>query len=448
MAVGAIPATAAPRPNVLVLLTDDQRAEGTLGVMPATRREFVRKGVSFPSAVTTTPNCCPARASLMTGRYMHNHGVLQNQNNQAQLDQLDRDTLIASRLKQAGYRTGLIGKFLNGWDIADPPPDFDDFAMSPGGVFNTVWNINGEQRAVDEYSTDFVKSQARKMIGRTEKNDRKPWFIYVAFSAPHGTLGPGGVTLEPAPRHEKAEVGELESNPAREERDVAELLDKPPFWRGLAASYEPGPGAPSAGEARVGQLRMLMAVDEAVAGIFDKLRAAGENKRTLAVYTSDNGLFWGEHGGPPVKDMPYAPAVEIPLLIRWDEELERATDPRLAAIIDIVPTLLDAAGIAPGGQIDGRSLLDTWNREKVLLEYSASGSFPTWASLYAPGDEQYTEYYRPNASILFREFTDLAADPFQLENPLADLDPLNDPNVVGMSAELAAARGCAGADCP
>src|SRR5688572_23696620 len=102
-----------PRPNVLLIVTDDQRAEDTLQVMPSTRRIFGRGGTKFGNAVTTTPTCCPSRATIMSGRYAHNHGVWHNNNNQDQLDQLDTDSLLAHQLSRAGYRTGIVGKYLN-----------------------------------------------------------------------------------------------------------------------------------------------------------------------------------------------------------------------------------------------------------------------------------------------------------------------------------------------
>lgn len=439
---------AAKRPNVLLIVTDDQRANGTIDFMPETRKLFHEQGVMFRNAVATTPNCCPSRASIMSGRYMHNHGVLHNRDNQAELAQLDFESLIANQLGESGYRTGLVGKFLNGWNLATPPPDYDQFAMSLGGFYGTDWNINGDMRHVERYSTDVVGAQARKFIQDAEGKDREPWFLMVAPFAPHGTLGPDGVRLEPAHRHEDAEVGALRENPSRLETSPQALLDKPPFWRNLVSSYRPGPGAPTAGEARTGQLRMLLAVDEAVASIYEKLRSTEEERRTFAIYMSDNGLFWGEHGAPPIKDMPYGPAVKIPMMMRWPGELGPSEDSRLAANIDIAPTILDAAEITPSSSVDGRSLLEPWQRESILLEYAGMGPIPDWASLYSPRVSQYSEYYTASGAVNFREYTDFESDPYQLENPLVDNDPLNNPDVAGLSARLRAALQCEANTCP
>ncbi len=436
-----------PRPNVIVIVTDDQRADGTMQVMPETRKAFSRGGTDFTNAVTTTPTCCPSRASIMSGRYMHNHGVFHNANNQAELNQLDKKSLVAHHLDAAGYRTGIIGKYLNSWPTTKAPPDYDDFAISQGPFFNTSWNVNGEIRTVPGYSTTFVRRQAKAFIRRAERRDRKPWFLYVAPFAPHGTLGPGGVTLEPEPRYANVEVGPLESNPARMETSPADLIDKPPFWRNIVAGYTPGPGQPGAAEAREGQLRMLLSVDDMVAAVMKQLRKRKEGRRTLAVYVSDNGLFWGEHGSPPMKDMPYSNAVDVPLFLRWPHRVRAdRTDTRTAANIDVAPTILDAARVRGRRGMDGRSLLESWQRPNILLEYPQTGRVPTWASLYQPGEEQFTEYYAPNGAVSFREYHDLAADPWQLQNMLNP--PLPGAPAVGpLAAQLAAVRTCAAAEC-
>lgn len=108
------------RPNILLIVTDDQRADA-LGYMPATKRLFRKGGTTYAEAYSTTPLCCPSRASIMTGRYVHNHGVLRNEDAAA----LDHDTTLQAYLQKAGYQTALSGKFLNSWPLAEAPPFFD-----------------------------------------------------------------------------------------------------------------------------------------------------------------------------------------------------------------------------------------------------------------------------------------------------------------------------------
>jgi arylsulfatase A-like enzyme len=120
------------RPNILIIVTDDQR--GGMSAMPETRKRFVRQGVQYFPAFATTPLCCPARASIMTGRYAHNHGVKTNANPvEPGAEALDHSTTIQRYLDDAGYHTGVIGKFLNEpWEFSAPPPHFDEWATVDG----------------------------------------------------------------------------------------------------------------------------------------------------------------------------------------------------------------------------------------------------------------------------------------------------------------------------
>ncbi|MGH9001600.1 MAG: sulfatase/phosphatase domain-containing protein, partial [Acidimicrobiia bacterium] len=142
-----------------------------------------------------------------------------------------------------------------------------------------------------------------------------------------------------------------------------------------------------------------------------------------------------------------------PFMMRWPGHLAvGATDDRLAGLVDITPTALAAAGVAPtdGPPLDGRSLLDPAARTEALLEYAEDPGFeyPPWASLRGPA-WQYLEYYGDDAATVeYAEYYDLAADPYQLTNVLADADSANDPDVAALSARLAQARQCSGANCP
>lgn len=106
------------RPNVLIILTDDQRATDTLRVMPGTRRWFERGGTRFSNAFATWPLCCPSRASILTGRYPHNHGVFSGDS----APSLDPTTLIQRHLKSVGYSTAMVGKYFRHWDLRSRPP--------------------------------------------------------------------------------------------------------------------------------------------------------------------------------------------------------------------------------------------------------------------------------------------------------------------------------------
>jgi arylsulfatase A-like enzyme len=423
-------------PNVLIIVTDDQRAGEGLEVMDATRGWFGSRGISFSRAFATTPLCCPSRASIFTGRYSHNHGVLTNED----ASQLDQMTTVQRYLREAGYRTGIAGKYLNGWDIGVAPPYFDTFAISRrwegGDPYRDVqFNVDGTVSVVEEYSTSFIRDQAVRMLEGFESLDRRPWLLYVAPHAPHRPAVPES-------QYAAANVGEWEGNPAVFEDDRS---DKPAYVQESSKTFE------GVSALRRRGLRTLLSVDDLVDRIFLELRRQGELGNTLAFFLSDNGFLWAEHGLTG-KGAPYLQAVQILLLARWGVALSgHVDDPRLAATIDIAPTILGAAGIEPEHDIDGRSLLEPTPRSRLLLEYTRqTDPIPGWASTLTDG-YQYVEYEGKGGGTVFRELYDLESDPWQLDNAFADADPSNDPSPVEqatLAATLEADRACAGTSGP
>ncbi|MET7427237.1 sulfatase/phosphatase domain-containing protein [Dactylosporangium sp. NPDC005555] len=180
-------------------------------------------------------------------------------------------------------------------------------------------------------------------------------------------------------------------------------------------------------------------------------RSTGELDDTLVILLSDNGKFWGEHGLQE-KFMPYLQAERVPLLISWPGHIERGSDQRLAANLDITPTVLAAAGVTPGHVVDGRDLARPGDRSSLLTEYwrdPANGAgIPPWASTYVPGRYRYTEIYDDAGAVTDREFYDLRSDPWQLTNVLRDGVAGNDPALAPLAAQLARQRTCVGAACP
>ena len=431
--------SAAPRrrgPNVLVIVTDDQR-KNTMAVMPKTRRWFRGTGVSYKSAWAPTPLCCPARSSIFTGQYAHNHLV--RNNDPEQVNNLRQRNTLQFLLGRAGYRTGLVGKYLNQWNLTRPPPYFGNYSMSNNNrYYDSVWNLDGKLVTEHGYATTFVKRRVVQFLQEGEgDDDARPWFLYVATRAPHAPA-------IPEPRYERASVPRWEGNPAVFETD---RTDKPPhvqaedgkFWRARLH--------------RKAQLRSLMSVDDFVEDLRLALTNLGEKSSTLAFYVSDNGEQWAEHGVTG-KGAPYSSSIRVPMLARWPGRLpEGVTDHRMVTLVDIAPTILDAAEVEPNHVLDGRSLLNgSWNRDSLLFEYwnqrRRRPDRPNWASLRTQR-EQYTEYYDSDShTVLFREYYDLLEDPWQLENTLSDLDAGIDPDIARLSALLDRYRGCNGSSCP
>jgi arylsulfatase A-like enzyme len=420
------------RPNVLVLVTDDARAE-TVEAMPKTRRWLGRAGVTYTQGFATTPSCCPSRASILSGRYVHNHGVLR----QRLGDRLDQRTTLQRYLKDHGYRTAMAGKYLNRWPLRQPPPFFDRWSLANGGYYDQPWQVDGRVRRVSTYSTTFIGDQALAYLAEFERDDARPWFAYLAPFAPHDPR-------VPEPRYAKATF----SAPAAAAPAVPDVTGKPRYLRVR--------GPVTAGEAeavRTAQLRTLLSVDDLVDRVLGRLQATGELDDTLVFFLSDNGYSWGEHRHVG-KFVPYTESIRIPFLARWPERLPAGTvDDRLVATVDIKPTVLAAAGIRPdpGDTVDGRSLLDGWRRERLLAEYwrdqANAPGIRDWAALRTPAWQYIENYDQPRGSGTYREFYDLASDPAMERNLLADADPANDPPA-SLAAELAAARTCKGASCP
>ncbi len=419
------------RPNILVIVTDDQRETDTLAVMRRTLEWFGAGGRRFTNAFATTPRCCPSRASIFTGRFAHNHGVVTNQHGW----RLDHRGTVQRLLDERGYQTAIIGKFLNEWPLEQRPPYFDRWALTSGEYFGYRANVDGLISTQQQYQTDFLADRAVEFVSGFERAEAAPWFLYVAPYAPHSY--DNRYPAEPA--YANAPVPPWNGNPAVPEKDRS---DKPPHVRASGTTPE------RAAEVRAGQLRMLYSVDDLVGSVFDALAARGELDNTVAIFTSDNGYFWGEHGLEE-KNEPYLPAVTIPLFLRWPGRVAAgSSDARLVANIDIAPTILDATGVPadPAYPIDGQSLLGGASRARMLTE-SWPEQLPDWAALNT-GTYQYVERYGANGGIVFREFYDLRKDPWQLENTLGDRARGNDPNVALLHQQLIAVMRCAGQNGP
>jgi arylsulfatase A-like enzyme len=419
------------RPNILVIVTDDQRSGDTVAVMPQTTRQFITGGTYFPKAIATTPVCCPSRASIFTGRYAHNHNVRSNAGDEAQ--GLDQSTTVQYYLERAGYRTGLVGKYLNGWDLYEPPPHFDEYAVTSGGYYNNKFMVgsHGSSKILRSpaYSTRFVGRKTEKFLRNSERTDDQPWLLYVTPFAPHSP------SIAPK-RYEDAKVPPFEPTPAMLEADFS---DKPPQYLEYAEPFDRVEQA----RRRRRQLRALMPVDDLVARVFKFLRK-NEETNTLAVFMSDNGYLWGDHG-LKAKATPYLFSTGIPLMVRWKDRIAGGlVDERLAANIDVAPTLLEAARVEPTHRVDGRSLLGLWDREALLAEVYGAISRPElrWASMLTH-DYQYVEYYGGDETVpTFREYYDLAQDPWQLDNVFGDGDTSNDPDLMELTLRLARYRSC------
>jgi arylsulfatase A-like enzyme len=427
---------ATPPPNILFIVTDDQRADGTMDVMPQTLQWFANGGTTFPNAYATTTSCCPSRASIFTGKYTHNHNVRTNDASQ----NMDPRFTMQHYLKTNGYATALYGKYFNAWNLNRNPADFDNWAIWVQGYGPPIrMNEQGVVKSVSKYATTYVSDAGVNFIQNQENNDSQPWFMELAVTAPHSPF-------QPDTAYANAPTPPYNPKPSYFEPDRS---DKPPEIQARKDNEA------TVLSDRIQQLRTLMSVDDMVGRVMQTLEATGEASNTIAVFVSDNGYSWGEHG-LEAKGEPYTESVKIPMYLRWPGHVAAgATDNRLVANLDLPETALDAAGVTPTVPMDGHSLLSGYSRDHLLLDLygdlgDSVGKQRAWASLVSP-TYQYTRWYTHGtneSATRFAEYYDEVNDPYQLTNLLNDGNAANDPNVGSLDAQLTKDLSCSGSTCP
>lgn len=469
------PAPDSTAPNIVFVLLDDAtKAQYSAETMPFTWRYMRRHATTFTDYLVTSPLCCPARASIITGQYGHNNGVLSNSYG----DLRDPGNVLPVWLQRAGYQTAHVGKFLNNYTktLEDPAmvtPGWDEWftQLEPQSYYDYEISDNGEPVEFGsedgDYLTRVLNARAQELIegfaGREEK-----FFLALEHFAPH--FGPGdearctgAATPDPldAGRFAGAEVP---PSPGLSEDDTS---DKPPFIRSLPRRTPP---RMEKADQRYGcALASLRAVDRGFEAMVAKLEELGLTEDTVLVLSSDNGLFYGEHGIPNEKQFPYREAYEVPLQIALPEPLDPAAPGPVeapVASIDLAPTFLELAGGEPCAAPDACRALDGRSLMPLLTRGSAErwgGARPRGIELSLPqNNEPYDrvcEYFGvragrwayvkhvsaarvgeeclPSGAV---ELYDLEADPFQLENLAGEL-----PGVEARLARLAEeTRRCAG----
>jgi N-acetylglucosamine-6-sulfatase len=401
------------RPNVILIVTDDQRV-GTLRYMPDVRDQLARQGISFTDAYVVNPTCCPSRASILTGNYSHTTSVYLNDPRQAYggFPAFDDTITIATMLHDAGYRTGLFGKYLNGYRSEYVPPGWDRWfaTVGRGGYYDYVASSDGNLipfgHDPPDYGTDVLRDEVVSFIRST--NPSTPLFAYVAPHAPHKPA-------TPAPGDGRLFASLAPFRPqSYDEKDVS---DKPTHMQAMRRLDEAT--AAKIDRFRRAQIRALQAVDRAVADIVAELDASGRLSNTLIVFTSDNGMLWGEHRLDG-KGVIYEEAIRVPFLLRYDALTDQAReDDRLVLNIDLTPTFAEAAGIPPP-PADGQSLLPLlgppgaeW-RDAFLIEHLRAGGHerlaPTFCAVHT------SRYVLARYGTGEQELYDLDRDPMEMVN--------------------------------
>ncbi len=420
------------RPNVVLMVSDDQFPEG-IDLMP-NLSDLATRGVNFTNAFTTTPICGPARAGILTGQHATTTGVLNN-GWFADPDTfvwsaagLDDSSTLATWFQAAGYRTALLGKYLNGYHSLSPeiPPGWDEWRVlvsDTNNFFDYTTNENGVIQsygdAPAEYSTDVISNAA---IDFTADSADIPFFLMVTPFAPHGPS-------QPAPRH----LGLFNSLPLWRPPSWGEdVRDKPGWIRFFGKSDQ---GLLDTDEITTRARESLLAVDDSIRAISTTLEDLGLADNTIFVFTTDHGYLRGEHRWVG-KQVAYEEAIRIPLTMRYPLQLPAGeVREQMALNIDIAPTLTDLTGVQATHQMDGRSLIgplapgDEWRTDFVVQHFVGGFTVPPWDSLRG---ERY-KYVR-HEKVVDTELYDLIVDPYELDN-IADL-PENAEILATLSARL------------
>jgi N-acetylglucosamine-6-sulfatase len=404
---------AAVGPNVVLIVADDMRAD-SLWVMPALGR-LADRGVTFTHAFATTPLCCPSRASILTGLYARHHGVLTNDPPSGGVEAFDDRSTLATWLQSAGVRTGLVGRYLNGYNSLAIPPGWDSwYALWQRGNDYYGYRVNdhGVQRyfgaAPEVYSTRVLGGEALRFL---EEDRGRPFLLVLTPRAPHSPATP-----------DRLDSGALKGVdlPVPPSYGEEDLSDKPSWVQQLGPLSEED--REELEDFRRRQLETLISVDLAIAAIVEALGADGRLGRTWLIFTSDNGLTLGEHGLGAGKACAYEECVRVPLVVVPPGGLPAPrADDRLVANIDLAPTIAAIMGVGPGAPVDGRNLLPllgeapaAWRDALVLEQWGDGSGGRGFLGLRTP-DRKYVRHENGE-----EELYDQATDPYELRNLRAD----------------------------
>jgi N-acetylglucosamine-6-sulfatase len=469
-------ALAGPTPNIIFILTDDLD-EGIFSLQPRLNSLLAANGTTFKNNFVSLSLCCPSRIATLRGQYAHNSGIFTNSSPDGGFAKIYGDGLesstIATWLQAAGYRTALIGKYVNGYPNAAStnayiPPGwtrwFSPNGGSPYSGYNYSLNENGNTvsygSAPGDYLVDVIAQKTTTFINNTLTNfPNKPFFIYVAPYVPHGPATPPpryadrfpGAQAPRTPSFNEANVGDkpawVQSKALLTSTQIAAIDD---FYRK--------------------RLQTMLAVEDLVSDVIDTLAARGQLDNTYIFFTSDNGFHQGQHRLTSGKNTAFDEDLLVPLVVRGPGVPAGQVVTKLTANIDLASTWAEIAGITPPSLVDGRSLAPfltgvtpaVW-RKTLLLEHggpsltefstdgllepqdpfdiqaaAAGGGTPVFVGLRTP-IRTYVEYDTGE-----RELYENTTDPYQLTNAYSTADPALKTRFATWVGNL---RNCTGAGC-
>jgi N-acetylglucosamine-6-sulfatase len=397
------------RPNIILFLTDDQ-AEEEMRFLPNTERLLMEEGTYFENAFLTQSLCCPSRASILTGKYPHNHGIFGNTPPSGGFRTVRERGLeektVARELDEAGYRTGLFGKYFNGYNGHVPAPYWDVWGAYPGPYFRDPTNQPSVHLPRSDDATDVMTAHALDFI---DQSVEEPMFLYLSYLYPH------------RPAHYPSRYADLyprQKVPRTPNFNEADVRDKPKYIQ----------EDPRLSKKKVASLdafyrdraRSLRAIDDSVADVVAELEALGELDNTYLILMSDNGYHMGHHRQDRGKQLAYEEDISTPLVVRGPSVPHGVRREEIVLNTDIAPTIAAWTGTSLPTMADGHSfaeLVDSdgvtvkpW-RKRFLVERRRGGAgLPSYHAVRT----QQTIYSRLGTGE--QEFYNLTEDPYQLQN--------------------------------